>query len=142
MGKPLSEHLADLSVRAKDAEHHIAAAKKEAYDKIMERREQMRAAAETAVKKVDQDLKSANETAAEKVKALKAKIATDMDALKSDIAQHKHERDVARAANQAERLEWEATLAVNYAAASIEQAELAVIDAMIGRAEAERAKAS
>jgi ElaB/YqjD/DUF883 family membrane-anchored ribosome-binding protein len=142
MAKPLSEQLSDLSVRAKNAEDHVAAAKKEAHDKVVARREQIRAETQAAIQKVDRDLKSAGDTAADKWKALQGKIAADMDALKADIAQKKHERGARRTENNAERLEWEAALAVNYAMASIEQAELAVFDAMIGRVEAEEARAS
>jgi len=39
MAKPLSEHLADLSVRAKHAEDALAAAQKEAHDKVVARKE-------------------------------------------------------------------------------------------------------
>jgi hypothetical protein len=52
MPRPLSEQLADLSVRAKKAEDAVAAAQKEAHDKIVTRKEQARAAAAAAVEKV------------------------------------------------------------------------------------------
>jgi hypothetical protein len=39
MVKPLSEQLADLSVRAKKAEDAVAAAQKEAHEKLVARRE-------------------------------------------------------------------------------------------------------
>ncbi len=44
MVKPLSQQLADLSVRAKNAEHAITAASKEAHDKIEARKDEARAA--------------------------------------------------------------------------------------------------
>ena len=40
MMKPLSTQLADLSARAKKAEDAVAAAQKEAHDKLLARREQ------------------------------------------------------------------------------------------------------
>jgi hypothetical protein len=40
MAKKLSEHLAELSVRAKKTEDAVAAAQTEAHDKIVARREQ------------------------------------------------------------------------------------------------------
>ena len=52
MPKHLSENLADLSARAKKAEDSFSAAQKEAHDKLVARREQARAAANTAVEKV------------------------------------------------------------------------------------------
>ena len=45
-----------------------------------------------------------------------------------------------RAEHTAERLEWEAGFAIDYAVASIEQAKLAVLDAIAGRVEAEQAR--
>jgi hypothetical protein len=47
---------------------------------------------------------------------------------------------VKRAENRADRLEWEASFAVDYAIASVEQAKLAVLDAVDGRRGAEEAK--
>ncbi len=55
MARPLSEQLADLSVRAKNAENAVAGAEKEAHDKIEARKEQARAAAATATEKVKQE---------------------------------------------------------------------------------------
>jgi hypothetical protein len=140
MAKPLSEQLADLSARAKHAEDAAAAAKKEARDKIMARREQAHAAATEATEKVNQEIKSVKESVARNWDALQAKISADIDALKTAVAQRKHERDVARAENYAERLEWEAGFAIDYAIASVEQARLAVLDAIVGGIEAEEAK--
>src|SRR6185437_5032067 len=137
MAKPLSEKLSDLSVRAKNAEDSIAAAKKEAHDKIMARREDARAAAQTAVEKVDRDIKSVGDTATAKWSAVQAKITADMDALKAKVSKQKHNLDARVAENRAEELEWEADCAVDYAIASVEQARLAVLDAIVGRVEAQ-----
>ena len=63
MPKPLSEQLAELSVRAKHAEDALSAAKKEAHDKIVTRKEQARAAAAAATEKVNRDIQSAKDTA-------------------------------------------------------------------------------
>lgn len=142
MVKPLSQKLSEMSVRAKKAEDDIAAAEKEAHDKIEARREQSRTAVKAAVTKVDQDIKSAGESAAGKWRAVQTKIASDLDALKANMAERHHERDVKRAGHRADYLEWEASIAVDYALASIEQAKLAVYDAIIGRVDAEKAKTS
>jgi hypothetical protein len=141
MVKPISEKLSELSTRAKNAENHIAEARKEAQDKVVERREQSRAAAEAAIKKVDRGIKTVGDAASDKWTALKAKVAADMDSLKTNMAERKHDREVRREDNRADALEMEAVLAVDYAIASIEQAELAVVDAIIGRAEVEGARA-
>ena len=57
MAKPLSQQLADLSVRAKNAENAIVAASKEADYKIEARKEEARVAAE----KVKQEIQSTRE---------------------------------------------------------------------------------
>ena len=57
----------------------------------------------------------------------------DPSHLKANVAHVKHERDVKRAENRADRLEWEAGFAIDYAIASVEQAKLAVLDAVDGR---------
>jgi hypothetical protein len=74
----LSEQLAELSVHAKNAEDAFAAAQKEAHDKVVERREQAHAAATAATEKVNQEVKSAKDTATRNWNALQAKIAADM----------------------------------------------------------------
>ena len=142
MAKPLSDQLADLSIRSKNAEDAAVAAQKEARDKIMARRDQARAAATSAIEKVNQDIKSAGDSAARNWTALKAKIAADTDALKVGVAQRKRELDGKLAEKRADTLECEAGFAIDYAIGSIEQAKLAVLDAIVGRVEAEEAKRS
>ena len=140
MSKRLSEQLADLSARAKSAEEALDAAEKEAHDKILARKATAHAAATKAVEKVNQEIKSANTTATRDWSAVKTKIAADLNALKADIAHTKHDRDVKRVENRAESLEWEAAFAIDYAIASVEQARLAVLDAVDSRLAAEEAK--
>ncbi len=147
MGKPLSEQLANLSVRAKNIEDTVAAAQKEAHDKVVARIAQAQATAEEALQKVNQNIKSASntksassDTASDKWNGLKAKIAADMDDLKSKVAQRKHDLSVKRAANYAQLLDEDASFAIDYAIASLEQAKVAVLDAIAGRLEVEKAK--
>jgi hypothetical protein len=136
----LSEQLADLSVRAKNAEDAAAAAQKEAHDKIAARREKARLAATAAVAKVNQDLKSTGDSVARDWSTVKAKVAGDVNAMKANVAQVKHDTDVKRAETRADRLEWEAGFAIDYAISSIEQATVATLDAIDGRIAAEEAK--
>jgi hypothetical protein len=138
--KPLSEQLVNLSVRAKQAEDAAAAAQKEAHDKVVASIAQAQASAEQAVQKVNQNIKSAGDTASAKWNGLKAKIAADMDDLKSKVTQRKHDLSVKRAANYSQLLDEDASFAIDYAIASIEQAKVAVLDAIAGRIEVEEAK--
>ncbi len=140
MAKRLSEQLADLSVQAKSTEDAVTAAEKEAHDKVIARKEQARVAASAAVEKVNQKIYSASDTAAQHWSAAKAKVAADLNGLKANVAQAKHDLGAKRAENYAEELEWEAGVAIDYAIASIQQARYAVLDAVAGRVEAEQAK--
>jgi hypothetical protein len=142
MAKPLSQQLADLSVRAKNAEDTIVAASNEAHEKIEARKEEARAAAAKATEKVKQDIQSVRDTAERNWSAVRAKISADIDALKANVAKAKHDVDMRHAESHAERLEWEAKVSVDYAIAAIEQAKLAVLDAVSSRAMAEKARAS
>ena len=138
--KPFSEQLANLSVRAKSAEDAAAAAQKEAHDKIVARVAQAQSAAEEAIKMVNQNIKSASDTTSAKWNGLKAKIAADVDDLKSKVAQRKHDSSVKRAANYSQLLDEDASYAIDYAIASIEQAKVAVLDAIAGHIEVEKVK--
>jgi hypothetical protein len=138
--KKLSEQLADLSVRAKNAEDAVGAAQKEAHDKIAARREKAHLAATSAVEKVNQDLKSTGDSMARDWNAVKAKVAGDIKSMKANVAHAKHEHDAKRADKRADQLEWEAAFAIDYAVASIEQATVATLDAIDGRIAADEAK--
>ena len=140
--KPLSEQLAELSVRAKGAENAFEGAKKEAHDKIKARKAEALSAAKTAVEKVNQQIKSAGEFATRDTKALQAKITADVNALKAHVVDAKHGLDVKLAEKRAELLESDAGFAIDYAIASVEQARLAVLDAIDGRLAADQAKRS
>jgi hypothetical protein len=140
MNKLLAEKLAELSTRAKNAETILAAAAKETHDKIAARREQAHAAAKAAVEKVNQEMKSAGESAGRDWKAVKAKIAADANALKAKVAEAKQQHDIKHAQDRADRLEWEASFAIEYAIAAVEQAGLAALDAVDSRVAAEKAK--
>ncbi len=140
MGKPLSAQLANLSVHAKNIEDAAAAAQKEAHDKVAARVAQAQAAAEQAVQEINQNIQAAGDTASAKWNGLKAKIAADMNDLKSKVAERKHDLDVKAATNYSRLLDEDAAFAIDYAIASIDQAKVAVLDAIAGHLEVEKAK--
>ena len=136
MVKPLSEQLAELSVQAKKAEDDFAAAKKETHDKMVARREQLRTTATQSVEKLKQDMKSAGSAVSSDFSALQAKVSADGETLKANVKRWKKNLDVKRAENWADELEWDASMAIDYAIFAVEQAKLAAIDAAIARQEA------
>jgi hypothetical protein len=142
MVRPLSAQLADLSVRAKNAEEAATAAQKQAHDKAIALREQARTAATEAIEKLNRDIKSAGESATSHWNALKTKVSADKDAWNAKVGQVKREISAGLADKHAERLEWEASFAIDSAVTAIEEAKSAVLDAIVARIEAGKAKAS
>jgi hypothetical protein len=140
MAKKLSDQLADLSVHAKKAEDTVAAVQNETHDKIMSRWEQARADATATTQKVNQQIQSAGDNVAKDWNARKAKIVADVDALKAKVVRKKRELDAKHAEKEADRLERDAGLAIDYAIAAVDQARLAVLDAVAGRIQAEETR--
>jgi hypothetical protein len=136
MPQPLDQQLAALSVRAKNAEDAINSARKEARDRVVVRREEFRVAAAAAADRVDQDLQSAGNAIEGDWNALRGKVTADIARLKSNVAERQVERNVTRLADRAARRESEACVAIDFALASIENAKLAVLDAVIADREA------
>jgi phage shock protein A len=139
MVKRLSDQLSDLSVRAKNVETAVAAAQKEGHDKLASRTAEARASATAAVDKVKQSVKAARDAGSTKWGAMEAKLGADMDALKTRVIEKKRAIDASIAESNAENAEDAASFAIDYAIASIEQAKLAVFDAISARLDAEAA---
>jgi hypothetical protein len=133
MARRLSDQLRDLSVRAKKVEDGFDAAQKEASEKLAMRREQARAAAIAATEKVSEEVRSIKDTAGRDWNALQTKVAADIQALKQKVAEKKQALEIKVAEKNAERLEAEAAFAIDYAVACVEQAGMAVIDALAAR---------
>jgi hypothetical protein len=140
MAKLLSDQLLDLSVHAKNAEVAAAAAQKEAHDKITARINEAHASATAAVDKAKQSLKAVEDTGARKWEAAKAKVAADVDNLKTHVATKKRVIDAKVADHEADNAESDARFAIDYAIATVEQAKLAVFNAISARFDAEALK--
>jgi len=138
--KPLSEQLAELSSRARNVEDAFAQAEKEARDKINARKAQAIVSAQSAVEKINQQVKTIADSASRDWAQLQAKITSDMSDLAKYVAQAKHKMDIHRAEDRADFLEVDASFAIDYAVAAVEQAQLAVLDAAEARRVAEEAK--
>src|SRR5262245_61797602 len=139
MLKRLSDQLSDLSVRAKNVEDAALAAQKEGHDKVVARTAEARASATAAVDKVKRSVKAASDAGSTKWGAMEAKLGADMDALKMRASEKKRALEAKIAERDAEDAENNASFAIDYAIASIEQAKLAVFDAISARLDAEAA---
>jgi len=142
MVKRLSDQLADLSAHAKNVESAVTAAQKEGHDKLVSRTAEARASATAAVDKVKQSIKAASDAGSTKWGAMEAKLGADRDALKMRVAEKKRAIDASIAEREAVDAGDDASFAIEYAIASVEQAKLAAIDAIAARLDAEAAKAA
>jgi hypothetical protein len=138
--KPLDQQLADLSLRAKKVQDEFDAARKETHDRVVARREQTREAAAQAADRVEKELQAAGASLETQWNALRQKVTSDIDRLKTRLADKQVERNVHRAADRATRKESEARVAIDFALATIEDAKLAVLDAVIADIEADEAR--
>lgn len=136
----LSEKLADLSRRAKKVEDDFAAAKSDAKDKIEARVAQLHTKMDADAKAIKDKIGAAKSDASAHATALKNKIDADIASLKQKVSDTKHKIDSNIASDRADLYEADAEDAVNYAIFAIDQAEMAVLDALAARADA-KAKA-
>jgi hypothetical protein len=97
-------------------------------------------AATQSVEKLKQDMKSAGSAVSSDFSALQAKVSADGETLKANVKRWKKNLDVKRTENWADEMEWEASMAIDYAISAVEQAKLAAIDAAIARQEATDAR--
>lgn len=134
--KPLSEQLADLSVRAKKAEDDAAAARKEAHAAIEARVDKLQADTAARAVAVTAAARAAKDTTVGRWKTLQQQVRMENERIKSDIDAKKVEHDATRAQRKAERAEDNAGDAIAFAYDAIDYAESAVLDAIMARADA------
>ncbi len=135
--KSLSQGLAELSVQAKNAEDRVAQAQSEARERIEQRREQVRGEAEQALGKVKQRFAEAKGEARTRFDALQAKVTSDVEQMKQNASETKREFETWQAENYASDTEADALAAIDYAVAATKIAELATLDAIAARVQAE-----
>jgi hypothetical protein len=132
-----SDKLAELSGRAKEAEDHAAVARTQARADVERSANAARAAAEAQADKLREAANAEEAHVSASWNELQrswrehvAKMRRDIDAKKADI-------DAKRAENRAEDAEADALVAIDYAYATIEEVEYAVLDAISARMEAD-----
>ena len=151
--RPASELLTELSQKAKAAEDDAADVKSRNRAKLEARRNEIEASldedaaeldAESAEDEAELDAEAAE--AAESWRQIQSNLRAGFKekkaAIKAEIDAQKAARDAKRAAKRANRSEAEADIAVQIALGAIEQAEYAVLDAVLARADADAVSAS
>jgi hypothetical protein len=134
--KPLSQHLADLSVQAKNTEGHVAKAQTQAKEKLEQKREQVRQEAQRALETVQQSVSQARDETRTRFDSMHAKLNSDFDKLRQQATEKKEKFEAWQAKNYADDKELDAVAAIDYAIAATKIAELQTLDAIVARAEA------
>ena len=137
----LSDDLRKLSERAKTAEDHAAAAKAEARAELEHRIDEVKASAETEATKLRTKAQDAKTEAAATWEDMQRSWKTHIDNVRSDVSRRKAQMDASGATMRAKWAEDDAGLAIGYAYAAVEEAEYAVLDAILARREAEETAA-
>jgi hypothetical protein len=125
-----------LSTSARQAADAVEAARKETRERVIARRDQARASATAAMERVTQDLQTVGRKTDANWNAFQAKIQSDVARLRSKAQEKKAEISANLAAQRAQDLEVEASVAIDYAIASIEDAKQAVLDALVANFDA------
>ena len=137
-----SEQLDRLADRAKQSEEHIEHAKHEGRAELKARVQQARESSE----KRAAELKSGASGAKAKASMWWTDVQDDwnrhIDKIRKDVDSRKEEHDIKRAEHHAERTENDAETAVAFAYAAFEEAEYAVLDAILAREEADELAAA
>ena len=133
----LSDKLNDLSVRVGDIEARIEAFQSEQQDK----RDQKVAALKADVKARQDSLHSTIQSKADEIstawEVFNQSMRKKAESVRNQIEAKKDAIDADRAARRADRLEYNAVLAIDFAIVAMEDAELAVAEAIDARLHAE-----
>ncbi|HTN81264.1 MAG TPA: hypothetical protein VMK16_16450 [Acidimicrobiales bacterium] len=133
----LSDDLAKLAARAKEAEDRFAAAQKAAHDKV---EHDVQSARESLDKSTDKLRKTA-QTNKGKVAAWWSDVQKSWDEqiakIRRDVESKKSEHDLKAAQRKADSAEEDAQFAIQYAYWAVEEAEYAVLDAQLARMDAD-----
>jgi len=135
--KPLSQHLAELSVQAKNAEDRVAKAQSQAHEHIEQQRDLVRRETEQALGKVKQRFEEAKGETRTRFNALQAKVNSDVEQMKQQASESKRKFEAWQAENYASDKEADALAAIDYAVAATKIAELQTLDAIAARANAD-----
>jgi hypothetical protein len=132
-----SDDLGKLSVRAKEAEDRVAAAREKAKDGLEEDVEFTRTAVEKQNAVVRELVSESKGRASDRWHELQAAWDEAISKAREEIETRKAEHDLHKAERRADRAEEDARLAIDFAYSAIAEAEYAVLDAALARMEAD-----
>ncbi len=138
---PLPSNIAELQDVARRIQEDAEAVRTEAREKLDERRDRIRTHLAERMERLDSNLQKAAEKGGADFVAFREKVKSDRQRLKDKLAERKEAYKAFFADASDEDRQLGAAIAIDYAIATVQQARLAVLDAVSDRAEARRADA-
>jgi hypothetical protein len=135
--KPLSDQLTELAARAKQAEDFVTAARAKNRAFLDSQRETLKSSIDESKARVEAGATAAQDKAQSWWGETRSTIEDRLASVRAERDGHRAERDVKRAERSADEAEQDAEYAVEFAISMLDQAEYAVADAIIARADAD-----
>ncbi|CAI7975869.1 conserved hypothetical protein [Frankia sp. Hr75.2] len=147
--KPLSEQLSELSKRARKVDDVVGAARERNRAQLEAQRDELKSAVEAGRADAAKDLAAEKADVREDVAEARASMKARWDAVRSSIDQRfaemradaderRQERDIGKAQHHADMAERDAADAIDLALFVLDEADYAIIDAVIAREDAEQ----
>ena len=136
---PLASNIAELQDLAKRIEEDADAVRAGAREKLDARREDIRTHLTERMERLDSNLQKAAEKGGEDFLSFRDKVKSDRQRLKDKLSERKEAYGAFFADSSQEVRQLGAAIAIDYAIATVQQARLAVLDAISDRAEARTA---
>lgn len=134
-----SDGLKKLAERAKTAEDHAAAAKTQAREELQKTVTDVRTSAEAGAKKLEDQTRAAGQQVSDNWNDVQQSWSAHFAKARQSMDHRKAKFDASNAASDADWAEWNAQMTIDYAYSAIEEAEYAVLDAILARRDAEEA---
>ena len=137
---PLPSNIAELQDLAKRIQEDAEAVRTEARDKLDARRETIRTHLSERMERLDSNLQKAADRGGQDFVAFREKVKSDRQRLKDKLSERREAYGAFFADANDEERQLGAAIAIDYAIATVQQARLAVLDAVSDRAEARTAE--
>jgi hypothetical protein len=135
--KALSEQLSDLSARSKKTEDVIAATREKNRAHMETQRAELKDSIDADTLKVKEQAASARDNAQSSWREARSSVDAHFATMRDEADERRVERTAKKAEHRAERAEQDAADAIDLALYVLDQAEYAVLDAALARADAD-----
>jgi hypothetical protein len=135
--KPLSEQLIELSARAKKTEELVSAAQAKNQAALQSQREELQSSISAFKARAAAQTEELTQEAQSWWDETRTAVNDRFAKLRAKAEDHHAERDLKRAQHRADDAELDAAYAIDFALDVLDQAEYAIADAVIARAEAD-----